>query len=110
MYTPTFCYERSPTCVVCSTATVEFSVSPTETLQALIDRMIEDPRTRFKAPSIRTESGLRGDTLYMRGVLEASTRANLSLPISELVRDGASLSVTDPALPVSTDVIVRFSS
>lgn len=110
MYTPTFCYERSATCVACSTATIELTVPPAETLEALLARLVEDPRTRFKAPSVRTEGGLRGDTLYMRGFLEASTRPNLALPISELVRDGASLSITDPALPVSTTVVVRFGS
>jgi len=110
LYTPTFCYERNPTCVACSTARVELAVSPGETLHALIERMVDDARLRFKAPSIRAEGGLRGDTLYMRGPLEAATRANLELPMRELVRDGASLIVTDPALPVNTTVIVRFSS
>ncbi|KAJ1616246.1 hypothetical protein T492DRAFT_895881 [Pavlovales sp. CCMP2436] len=65
--------------------------------------MVDDPRMRFNA-----EGGLRGDTLYMRGALESATRANLALPMCELVRDGASLIVTDPALPVNTTVIVQF--
>jgi hypothetical protein len=44
----------------------------------------------------------------MRGALEAATRPNLALPMGELVRDGTSLTVTDPALPVNTTVVVQF--
>lgn len=109
LYTPTFCYERSPTCVACSTARVELAVPRAETLEKVLGRMVDDPRMRFKAPSVRAEGGLRGESIYVRGALEAATRHNLALPISELVSDGTHLIVTDAALPVSTTVVITFT-
>jgi len=108
IYCPTFCYERNPNCIVCSGARIDIDVPRTATLDEVMTQMIDDARTRFQAPSIRTEGGLRGDTLYMRGALEATTRANLELPIQELVKDGAQLLVTDPSMPMVTTVVLHF--
>jgi len=78
------------------------------TLTLLLDAMIEDPRLRLKSPSLRVEGGKRGDTLYMRGVLEDQYKANLDLPISELFDSDAVLHITDPSVPGSLKVIVQF--
>lgn len=79
-------------------------------LTGLMALMGEDPRLRFKSPSLRTTGGLQGDTLYMRGVLEQEYRANLDLPISSLFGSGATLTVTDPAVPSHINVIVDYAA
>jgi len=108
LYVPTFSYDRNPLCIACSTARLDLRVPRGTKLGAIIEKMREDPRMRFKAPSLRAEGGLRGDTLYMRGALEAVTRANLEVAIEELVGDGTSVIVTDETLPTNVVVEMRF--
>lgn len=108
LYAPTFAYERNPSCIACSSARIELAVPRSATLEKVLGMLVEDERTRFKAPSVRSEGGLRGDTLYVRGALEATSRPNLALNMTELVRDGALLTVTDATLPSNTTVVIRF--
>jgi len=107
LYAPTLKYERNPQCVVSGEGVV-MEAKPTASLTQLMDMMAEDPRLRLKAPSISVDSGLKGDTLYMRGPLEPHYKANLDLPIAELFASGTTLHITDPGVPTAVHVIVEF--
>ncbi len=73
--------------------------------------MEEDQRLRLKKPSLRVEGGgKKGETLYMRGVLEESYKENLDVALADLFDDGSSLIVTDPGVPSVIKLIVQFSA
>ena len=84
------------------------SLSPKMSLTLLMETMAEDPRLRLKAPSIRVHGGKRGDSIYMRGVLEEHYSSHLDMPISELFDSGATLHVTDPSVPSAMKVLIEF--
>lgn len=109
VYAPTFRYDSNPHCVVCGAGFVLEAASNTSFTQ-LLNMMAEDPRLRLKAPSVSTDNGKRGDTLYMRGVLESHYKQNLDLPLSELFESGAILNITDPGVPTAIKVVVQFNS
>ena len=79
-------------------------------LTLLMEKMADDPRLRLKSPSLRADGGKRGDTLYMRGVLEEHYKENLDLPISQLFDSGATLVVTDPSVPGSIKLVVEYAA
>ncbi len=89
---------------------VALSAEPTTSLTLLMERMADDPRLRLKSPSLRVDGGKKGDTLYMRGPLEAHYKANLDLPIADLFDSGATIHVTDPTVPSSIKLIVDFAA
>ena len=108
VYAPTFRYDRNPQCVVCGQGVVVEATAATS-LTLLMQQMADDPRLRFKAPSVSVPGGgKQGDTLYMRGPLEEHYKANLDLPISQLFDSGAELVITDPGVPGSIKVVVQF--
>jgi ubiquitin-activating enzyme E1 C len=111
LYTPTFVYNRSEKCVVCSdeAATRNMTVSAALTLQDFMDLLGEAPSLQLKKPSLIGET----TSLYMQQppALAAALRANLSKPLSELVADGEVLTITDPSLrDVSLSVQVSFET
>ena len=110
LYAPTFKYERNPECIVCGESVV-MEIPATATLTMLMEAMEEDQRLRLKKPSLRVEGGgKKGETLYMRGVLEESYKENLDVALSDLFDHGASLIVTDPGVPSGIKLIVQFSA
>ena len=96
LYAPTFDYGRKDHCIVCAAATKQMSASRSTTLQSFLQSLCDDISLQLKQPSIAGE----GTSLYMQKPpsLEAATRKNLDRPLSELVRDGEVLTVTDPML------------
>lgn len=92
-YTYAFEYERKPNCMVCGAERVVWTVEPTTTVLALLERLKEEHKLRD--PSLRTE----GKSIYMTGVLAEQTKPNLAKAISEFVNSGDELAVTDRALP-----------
>jgi ubiquitin-activating enzyme E1 C len=109
LYTPTFVYDRSDTCMVCSDAadTQAMTVPAAMTLQELMDKLNETPSLQLKKPSIRGES----TSLFMQKPpsLAAKLRVNLSKPLAELIEDGEVLTITDPALSeVSLSLQITF--
>jgi len=107
LYAPTFKYERNAQCVVCGEGIV-LCAKPSDSLTQLMEALAEDARLRLKSPSISVDGGLKGDTLYMRGPLEPHYKANLDLPLAELIRPGATLTITDPGVPGAVKVVVEF--
>jgi ubiquitin-activating enzyme E1 C len=111
LYTPTFTYEKSAHCVVCSdeAATRRMAVSGDLSLQAFMGMLKEAPSLQLSKPSLIGES----TSLYMQKPpsLEAVLRANLSKPLSALVRDGEVITVTDPTLrEVSLSIQLDFTN
>lgn len=109
LYSPTYFYDKSETCVVCSdeAATRTIAVSSTSTLQEFIDKLGEMPSLQLKKPSLIGEA----TSLYMQKPpsLEKALRANLAKSLGELVKDGEVLTVTDPTLrEVSLSIQVQF--
>ncbi|KAK9790574.1 hypothetical protein WJX73_001976 [Symbiochloris irregularis] len=107
IYTHTAQYERDTQCLVCG-AGVPMQVSPTATLQEVIDTLKESPALggrHLRRPSISSGSS----NLYMHGPLEESTRPNLRKTISSLVDgDGSILQVNDPGLAGPMRVSLQF--
>lgn len=64
-------------------------------------------RSQIKRPSLSTGS----KQLYMQGPpqLEQATRPNLEKPLSELIKSGETLTVTDSALPFSMSLSVTLA-
>jgi len=108
LYAPTFKYERNPQCLVCGSGVV-LEVSRSATLTMMMEQMGEDARLRLKKPSLRVEGGKRGDSIYMRGILEDDYKPNLDMAVSEFFDSGAELTVTDPSVPGVVKLIVNFT-
>ena len=109
LYTPTFVYEKSDRCVVCSdeAATRVMTVSSSSTLQEFIAQLSDAPSLQLRKPSLIGEA----TSLYMQKPpsLEQALRCNLSKSLCELVRDGEVLTITDPSLrDVSLSVQIQF--
>jgi NEDD8-activating enzyme E1 len=76
------------------------------TLNELIQQLVEGP-LRLTAPSLVSASGT---TLYMQRppALQMATKANLDRPLSDLIRNGDEVTVTDPLLE-SINVTIAIS-
>lgn len=106
IYSHTFVYEQKENCPVCTASTHSLSVTPTTTLNSLLQQLC-DGEFRLKAPSVTSSS----TTLYMRKpkALEKATRVNLDKPLSDLIKSGEELVVTDPVFPdTSLGLVVTF--
>jgi NEDD8-activating enzyme E1 len=95
IYSHTFVYEKKEDCPVCTATVRKMTLSPTTTLNELIQLLCEGD-LRLKSPSMTTSS----KTLYMQKPppLEQATRPNLDKPVSSLIEVGEEISVTDPVL------------
>lgn len=94
IYTYTYKNEKRKECPICGTPpSIHMTITPDTTVEKWRDSLAEDPRFRFKNPSIRTP----GKTIYMPSVkmIEEATRPNLFKQMSELVPEGTELTVTD---------------
>ncbi|KAI8922273.1 hypothetical protein DFJ77DRAFT_482293 [Powellomyces hirtus] len=106
VYTYTFELQKKEDCPVCGAVAIKIQVSPSATLQDLIDLLLDRKDIQLKKPSLRTSA----TSLYMQAprALQAATRPNLSKCLSELIRDGEEVTVTDESLPISIQITVRF--
>jgi NEDD8-activating enzyme E1 len=97
VHSHTFAYEQKEDCPVCTSTVRKIHVSASMSLNEFIQRHLKDSSLRLSSPSIVSASGI---TLYMQKppALEEATRPNLDKAMSDLVRDGEELSVTDPLL------------
>ncbi|TPX60095.1 hypothetical protein PhCBS80983_g01980 [Powellomyces hirtus] len=106
VYTYTFELQKKEDCPVCGAVAIKIQVSPSATLQDLIDLLLDRKDIQLKKPSLRTSA----TSLYMQAprALQEATRPNLSKCLSELIRDGEEVTVTDESLPISIQITVRF--
>lgn len=108
LYSPTFEYGRKDSCIVCSSASKQMTLSPETLLKDFLRSLCDDITLQLKKPSIVGESM----TLYMQSPpsLEIALRKNLEISLGNLIVDGETLLVTDPMLrDVSLSIVVQFS-
>lgn len=111
VYTNTFKFLENPQCSVCGTERKLLKISPLKTLQDLITELIENPKFQMKTPSISTlDSEGNRKNLYLRGILEKTTRPNLEKTLDTLIHSGDVLYVTDPSLSssIATEIQVEL--
>lgn len=107
MYTNTQAQEAKPDCLVCGKEQITFQVSPTDSLQTLVDLLKANGAMGLQGPSLTSET----QTLYMRkpASLELATRRNLERPLGDMVSDGEVVNVSDPAVENTFGVVIKFT-
>ena len=108
VHSHTFAYEQKEDCPVCTGTVRKIHVTPTTTLNELIQVHLKDSSLRLTAPALVSASG---QTLYMPKppALEQATRPNLNKAVSSLVQNGEELTVTDPLLEsIALSLSVHF--
>ncbi|XP_028391695.1 NEDD8-activating enzyme E1 catalytic subunit-like isoform X2 [Dendronephthya gigantea] len=110
LYTYTFEAEKKEDCSACGRIPQRLKFSQDDTLQNLIDYLIESQLFQMKAPGITTSINGKNKTLYMKSVpsIEAMTRPNLEKKLQELgITDGHEIAVADSTSP--KPIIFRIS-
>ncbi|KAJ2508013.1 NEDD8 activating enzyme [Coemansia sp. RSA 1939] len=108
VHSHTFTYEQNDNCMVCGHKQKTLDVADEMTLEDLIELIKEDRTLQLRAPSLTFAE----TNLYFQNpkALEELTRPNLTKPIRELFESESTLTVTDPALPTSLQMTVRFKA
>lgn len=104
----TYEHERKTDCPVSGSTVHKMEVSPTMTLNELLQRL-RDGNLRLKAPSVTGSE----KTLYMQKppALEKMLRVNLDKAMTDLIKDGEELTVTDPTLSgLSVRLVIQFEA
>lgn len=97
--THTFNYNQEPDCLVCGSKPLSFRLDPSTDVRGLRRKLRLDSRSKFKDPSIAGS----GKVLWMaKAIMRDMYKANLSKPLSELIKDGEQLTVTDRTLGKKT--------
>ncbi|GAA6012682.1 hypothetical protein JCM11491_002527 [Sporobolomyces phaffii] len=106
IYTYTFEHQKKPECPVCGGEKSSVTMKSDQSLQDLIDLLLEKGDFQIKRPSL----SLSGKNLYLQAPpqLELATRPNLEKTLAELMTSGDVLTVTDSGLPFSLDLQVNF--
>ncbi|KAJ3271252.1 hypothetical protein HDV01_006924 [Terramyces sp. JEL0728] len=106
IYTYTFALERKDECPVCGSALLQVTMDKNQTLQDLLDLLLEKNEVQLKRPSLRTSR----KSLYMQAPpqLEEMTRKNLGLELHELIESEEEINVTDMNLPISLRLHVKL--
>lgn len=106
-YSHTFCYKRKAQCPVCSNDERALKISTDLTLGDLIQQLCHDPQYRLKAPSVSKP----GANLFMQGppALREATKINLTKKMSELVKEGEALTITDPIFVGDLALVLTIS-
>jgi ubiquitin-activating enzyme E1 C len=107
LYSATQALERKADCAACGRGTVTMTVPGSDSLEALIARLKEDPERQLSNPSL----GIPGKQLYFAAppALRAATSANLRLRLCDLMADGQEVTVTDPVMPRALSIVLRFA-
>ncbi|KAI8985087.1 hypothetical protein BDB01DRAFT_788873 [Pilobolus umbonatus] len=106
IYTYTFEHQKKAECPVCGSESMIAELSPTMTIEELIEWLKDKPETQLKKPSLRTAT----TSIYMQApkALEKATRPNLSKQLGSLVEEGEYITITDSALPVSLQLRIKW--
>jgi ubiquitin-activating enzyme E1 C len=108
----TFAYERRPECLVCGNQEMHvITLSSTESLGDLIQRLIEDPKLMLTKPSLSCK--MSGNVVFMQNPpsLRKQLEYKLDRQLSELRQMNefdTDLTVTDPALQRHITIRIEF--
>ncbi|KAL7422968.1 NEDD8 activating enzyme [Cryptotrichosporon argae] len=107
VYAYTFEHEKREDCPVCGDNSITAEIKPDWTVGHLLEWLEGRQDLQIKRPSLAYESG---KPLFFQAppALYDATKANLDKPVGELVRAGESIIVTDPGLPFSLTVEVKY--
>jgi ubiquitin-activating enzyme E1 C len=94
VYTYTYANERSSECMVCSQPLRQMTVSASLLLREVIERL--KVQYRLSHPGLRAAS--TNSTLYLPA-LDEQTRANLDVPIAQLISSGEYVACSDESVP-----------
>jgi len=104
VYTYTYEQEKNPLCLACSNKVQNVEFKAGDTLQTVLDHLVNDPQFQMKAPGITTKINGKNKTLYMQTVtsIEEATRKHLKMTLNDLgLANGSELVVADVTTPTS---------
>nr|ODN95995.1 ubiquitin-activating enzyme E1 C [Cryptococcus depauperatus CBS 7855] len=107
VYTYTFEHEKRPDCLVCGGELLMADVGNDWSLQQFIEALSQRQDLQISRPSLSFSTGRALFWPTPPDMYEA-TKDNLEKPLSELLEDGDTVVVVDPALPVSASITVKF--
>lgn len=110
IYTYVYEQERNENCAGCSRTPQKLNYPLDTKLETIVTFLTESPLYQMKAPGLTCSIGGKNKTLYMQSVasIEAATRANLKLSLSELgLGDGSQIVVADSTSPVSIVFVIK---
>jgi len=104
VYTYTYEQEKNPLCLACSNKVQNVEFKAGDTLQVVLDHLVNDPQFQMKSPGITTKIEGKNKTLYMQTVasIEEATRKHLKMTLGDLgLTNGSELVVADVTTPTS---------
>ncbi|KAF8529570.1 NEDD8 activating enzyme [Hysterangium stoloniferum] len=112
VYSYTFQHEKRPDCPVCGGESRDIDVKREWTLEQFIESLAERQELQVKKPSLSTPNPIppTKNALYYQSPpqLEEETRPNLEKKLSDLVPNGAEISVTARSLPFNLSLRINF--
>ncbi|CDZ96210.1 nedd8 activating enzyme [Phaffia rhodozyma] len=106
IYTYTFKPEQRPDCPVCGGEVIDVTIKKEWKIEDLYEWLKARQDLQLKKPSLSSPNG----PLYFSSPpqLELATRPNLERLVSDLLKDGDEITVTDVALPFQMSLKVKF--
>jgi len=104
VYTYTYEQEKNSGCLACSNKVQNVEFKADDTLQDVMDHLVNDPQFQMKSPGITTKINGKNKTLYMQTVasIEEATRKHLKMTLADLgLTSGSELVVADVTTPTS---------
>lgn len=107
VYTYLYKNEKSPDCAVCGHVVRSVEVPEWWLLQDFVDEVTTKRDIQMTQPSLASKNA----SLYLRNPpsLEEFTRPNLRKKLLSLIQEGDEVLVTDPNLPISLKLRVKFT-
>lgn len=108
LYTFTFQHEQRPECPVCGGESITAEVGRDWTLERLVEWIGLRQDLQIKRPSL-AYSDARPLFFQAPPQLYEATKPNLEKTLPELLEEGEEIVVTDPNLPFSLTVAVKYT-
>ena len=107
IYTYTFATSKTKDCAVCGNQAKQLKVPRGWTLEEFLEHLTTVQNIQVMRPSVATKS----KQLYLQSppLLEEATRPNLMKTLSSLIDEHEEMILTDPALPITMKLIVKFT-
>lgn len=107
IYTYTFATSKTKDCAVCGNEAKLLKVSRDWTLEEFLEHLTTVQSIQVTRPSVATKT----KQLYLQSpqLLEEATRPNLTKTLSSLIDEHEEMVLTDPALPITMKLVVKFT-